>query len=394
MKTLYLDCSMGAAGDMLASALSELVEDSDSLLNKIQIPHVQIEKKNAVRSGISGTHIDVTVDAHHEDESMHEHHHHHHHHHSLKDIHHIVSHLDLSEKVKRDVMEVYTLIAQAEASVHNQTMDNIHFHEVGTRDAIADICMVCSLMEAIHPDQVIASPIHVGKGTVRCAHGILPVPAPATALLLQGIPMYAKDIESELCTPTGAALLKYYVDRFQEMPLMRVEKTGYGMGTKEFEQANCIRAFLGQTQQKSAENILELECNIDDMSAEELGYAMDVLLASKAREVFITPVIMKKNRPAQLLHVLCDEENQEEIVRLIFKHTSTIGIRIFPCTRYILDREEKEIQTSYGIIRKKISYGYGVKKEKWEYEDLLKVAQEQGISISEVKENIKERNMK
>ncbi len=284
MRTLYLDCGMGAAGDMLAAALLELIPDSDEFLEKVNglgIPGVSVEREVSVKCGITGTHMKVWVNGteeessdhdheehHHEEHgSSHEHHHHHeehghsyshehHHHHgehghshnSMSAIRHIVEgHLSLPEKVKKDIMAVYELIAQAESQVHGVPVTEIHFHEVGTMDAIADITMVCLLMDRLSPERVVASPIHTGSGQIRCAHGILPVPAPATAYILKGVPIYGGSIKGELCTPTGAALLKYFATEFGTMPVMKTESIGYGMGKKDFEAANCLRAFWGET---------------------------------------------------------------------------------------------------------------------------------------------------
>ena len=271
MKTLYLDCSMGAAGDMLASALMELLPEQDSFIerfNALSIPKVVIEKEKSVKCGITGTHISVKVDDVEEDDNMYEHHHehengdyvhehehhhehengdhvhehehhhehengdhvheheHHHHHTSMYDIEHIVSCLDASEKVKKDVLAVYNLIAEAESHAHGKPVTKIHFHEVGTMDAIADVTMVCMLMEELAPDKIIVSPVHVGSGQVKCAHGILPVPAPATAYILKDVPIYGGKINGELCTPTGAALLKYFANDFGGMPVMKTHAIG------------------------------------------------------------------------------------------------------------------------------------------------------------------------
>ena len=291
MKTLYLECGMGAAGDMLTAALLELMPDPDAVvaeLNGLGIPGVQFSKEAMSKCGIGGTHMTVRVHGEEESEEMfhhhhehhdhsheqehdhesacHEHHDHlhehedhehthehgdaghtHHHHSSLHDIEHIVcGHLNIPDQVKQDVMAVYGLIAEAESHAHGVPVTEIHFHEVGTMDAVADITAVCLLMNKIAPDQVIVSPVHVGSGHVHCAHGILPVPAPATAYILNGVPMYGGAVKGELCTPTGAALLKHFATRFGDMPVMRTEAIGYGMGKKDFEQANCIRAMLGE----------------------------------------------------------------------------------------------------------------------------------------------------
>ena len=372
MKTLYLECGMGAAGDMLTAALLELMPDPDAVvaeLNGLGIPGVQFSKEAMSKCGIGGTHMTVRVHGEEESEEMfhhhhehhdhsheqehdhesacHEHHDHlhehedhehthehthehshehthehgdaghtHHHHSSLHDIEHIIcDHLNLPDQVKQDVMAVYGLIAEAESHAHGVPVTEIHFHEVGTMDAIADITAVCLLMNKIAPDQVIVSPVHVGSGHVHCAHGILPVPAPATAYILNGVPMYGGAVKGELCTPTGAALLKHFATRFGDMPVMRTEAIGYGMGKKDFEQANCIRAMLGETED-AGDSVLQLECNVDDMTAEELGFAMETILEAGALEVYTVAAGMKKSRPGTLLSVLCHEAEKEKLVRV------------------------------------------------------------------------------
>lgn len=416
MKTLYLDCSMGAAGDMLTAALTELLPDPDSFideLNHLEIPGVQYSKEPAVKCGITGTHVHVLVNGeeegghehhHHDHEHEHEHHHHdhehehhhhdhehehehghEHHHSSLHDIEHIVSDLSVPEAVKADILAVYHLIAEAESHVHGVPVNQIHFHEVGTMDAVADVTAVCMLIRRIAPDEIVASPVHVGSGQVRCAHGILPVPAPATAYILQDIPMYSGDIKGELCTPTGAALLKHFVSRFGPMPAMRTIAIGYGMGTKDFEAANCIRAMLGETKDRT-DIVLELSCNVDDMTAEEISFAMDRLFEAGAREVYTIPIGMKKSRPGILLRAMCLEEDREQVLKAMFRHTSTIGIRESSTRRYVLKRHIETMETPYGPVRCKISAGYGTERRKYEYDDLLKIAAEQNMTLKEVRE--------
>lgn len=384
MKTIYIECNMGAAGDMLMSALLELhpnQEDFIKRLNALNIPNVNIEKTTDKKCGITGTHIRVTVGGAEENENMHEHHHSHNH---LIDIKHIVGHLNLSEKVYNDVISVYSIIAEAESKAHNCEINNIHFHEVGAMDAIADIVGVCMLIDELGADEIIASPINVGKGQVKCAHGILPVPAPATALILKDIPIYSNNINGELCTPTGAALLKYFVKKFVEMPVMKISKIGYGLGTKDFEAANCVRAFLGETENK-AERVVELMCNIDDISGERIGFAMNRLFDGGALDVFTTPINMKKSRPAILLTCICSEDKKQKMLEIMFKHTTTIGIRANILNRYTLDRREKTVHTQYGDLRIKESTGYGVIRKKAEYDDLEKIAIENNIDISDIK---------
>ena len=424
MRTLYLDCSMGAAGDMLMAALLELVPDREAFLRKMNalgVPGVTVEAQESAKCGITGTHMRILVNGmeehgyhhedeehghhhhhedeehghhhHHEDEEHGHHHHHddaehaHHHHSGIADIEHIVSHMQVSEKVKRDILAVYGLIAEAESHAHGKPVPEIHFHEVGTLDAVMDVAGVCILMEMLAPAQVVVSPVHVGCGQVRCAHGILPVPAPATAYILREVPIYGGKVRGELCTPTGAALLKYFATGFGEMPVMTVQSIGYGMGTKDFEAANCVRSMLGETKEQG-DVIAELSCNLDDMTAEEVGFAMERLLAAGALDVYTVPIGMKKSRPGVMLCVLCREQEKEELVKLLFLHTRTLGIREKQCSRYTLHRSIETIETAYGPVRKKTASGYGVTREKYEYEDLARIAGQEACSIEEIRKKL------
>lgn len=395
MRTLYIDCSMGAAGDMLTAALLELVEDKNAFvqkLNSIGLEGIEYRLEKSEKCGITGSHMSVLVHGQEEDESMHDHHHeehhHHHEHNSMDGIRHIVcDHLNISENVKKSVMDIYGIIAQAESEVHGKPVTDIHFHEVGSKDAVADVTAVCLLMEELNVEKVYASPVHVGSGTVKCAHGILPVPAPATANILKGIPVYGGSVSGELCTPTGAALLKYFVSEFREMPLMRIEKIGYGMGKKDFERANCVRVSLGETPSKK-DDVLELSFNLDDMTAEKIGFAMERFFEAGALDVYTVPVGMKKQRPGTLMRLLCKEADAEKMVREIFHHTTTNGIRQARLERYVLNRRMETIETEWGPVRNKIVSGYGTERSKLEYNDVSRIARETGMSIQEVEEKI------
>ena len=418
MKTLYLECNMGAAGDMLAAALLELHPQPEEFvrrMNSLGIPGVEFSAQPAVKCGITGTHVSVTVhgeeeesqdvhlhhhDHHHDHDHDHDHHEHehhehehhehdhghgHHHHAGMGDIRHILSHLDIPQDVREDAEEVYELIALAESHAHGRPVEEIHFHEVGALDAVADVVAVCWLIHDLEPEQILASPIHVGWGQVRCAHGILPVPAPATAHILRDVPTYGGSVEGELCTPTGAALLKHFAQSFGPSPVMRVEKIGYGMGKKDFEAANCLRAMLGETQE-GRETIAQLCCNLDDMTPEALGFVQERLWEAGALDVTTTPVGMKKNRPGVLLTCMCRLEDRERLVSLLFRHTTTLGIRESQCSRYTLSRSQRSLETPWGPVRIKTSAGWGVTREKPEYEDLAKIARDQDLPLDKVKE--------
>ena len=491
MKTLYIECAMGAAGDMLTAALLELMPDKEAALAKLNamgIPSVVFEAEPSEKCGITGTHMRVLIhgeeegaapcghmhaqeDYHehnhahehhheHEHDHVHEHHHEHDHHahthahahvqedahchdsdahdhthHHKHDAHHqahhgmaeirsLIAELAVSETVKEKALAVYQSIAEAESKVHGAEVDQIHFHEVGSMDAVADVTAVCLLMALLAPEQVIVSPIHVGSGTVLCAHGRLPVPAPATALILEGMPIYGGSVQGELCTPTGAALLKTFADSFGPMPPMTVAKTGYGMGTKDFEQANCLRAMLGESftmngigskmqtvQDAEDENtgsrgaagkdtetenpaarktaregrITEISCNLDDMTGEDIAFAAERILQAGALDVFTESIYMKKGRPAVKLTVLARPEDEERLAGEIFRHTSTIGVRIHTDRRYELARRSEQRKTPLGTIEVKISEGFGVRKEKIEFASLKQIAETSGKRLAEVR---------
>ena len=397
---------MGAAGDMLAGALVSLLskEEQESfikMINNIGVDGVKVSLSDDAKCGIVGKHFKVEIDGveeHSHDVHEHEHHHEHHEHHhhgtgpfpeELEAVTEKFNNIladDVAIVGQSDIKGVYELLAEAEAKVHGKDVSEIHFHEVGMKDALIDIASVVYLMNKLKVDKVVVSPVNVGFGKVKCAHGILPVPAPATAELVKGIPTYAGRFEGELLTPTGAALLKYYADEFSYQPLMNVIKCGYGTGNKNFESANVVKAVLGEvTDELISENIIELNCNVDDMSAEDMAYATKALIENGAKDAFVTPVIMKKGRSGMLLTVLCSAVDKERFVSLIFKHTSTIGIRVKETERIILNRHEETVHTKLGDVRVKYSEGYGVKREKPEFEDLRKLAEENNISVAEAR---------
>lgn len=385
MKTLYLDCSMGAAGDMLTAALLELVPEQLPLLLAHCPAQVRFSAEPAEKCGIRGTHMRVLV--HGEEEGHHKHHEHHHHHSTLRSIAQQVADLGLPPKIESQVLDIYMDIAQAESTVHGVPVDEVHFHEVGTLDALADITAVCLLMDVLAPDEVVVSPVHVGSGQVRCAHGILPVPAPATALLLQGIPTYGGTISGELCTPTGAALLRHFATRFGPQPVMAVNAIGYGMGKKDFPVANCLRAFLG-TVEDATQTVLELSCNLDDITAEDLAFAAEQLLSAGALDVWAQPIGMKKSRPGTMLCLLCREADRQTMVELLFRHTTTLGVREECLRRHTLSRQTQTVETEFGPVRQKISEGHGVCRRKTEWEDLARIARAEGLSLAEVRRRI------
>ena len=426
---LYIECKMGAAGDMLMSALYELLSDTQKkefvdTMNSVFGEDVRICPETKNTCGIKGTHIhvlaleaeegcdqiddykvsdhDVHTDCHkhnHRENTIHHEHSHEHHHYSFMSVKHIIEELEIDKDVKTNAVKVYEIIGNAEAHVHNSTLENIHFHEVGSLDAMADVVGCCLLFHYLKPDRIICSPIHVGNGTVKCAHGILPVPAPATTEILKGIPYYTGNINSELCTPTGAAILKYFADSFSDMPPMAIQNIGYGIGNKQFDTANAVRVFIGEkyTEQNmdksnayASDEILEISCNLDDMTGEELGYAMDILLEAGALDVFFTPIYMKKNRPAVMLSCLCKPDDMDKFTDLMFKHTTTRGVRYTNYTRSKLNSNFEEIHTNAGVVRRKISTGKNVEKVKFEFDDLKKIAKSLDMSIEDVRKLVRD----
>lgn len=398
MSVLYLECNMGVAGDMLLAAMTELQPDPAAFvarLNGLGLPGVSVSSQTVQRCGITATHLSVLVNG--EEEESHDvhhghphhshdeaEHHHHHHHAGLADVKGIIRGLDLPETVKAEACAVYDRLAQAEARAHNTAVEHIHFHEVGTMDAIADIVGVCLALHELAPEEIVCSPICVGYGQVRCAHGILPVPAPATAELLRGIPAYSGRIEGELCTPTGAALVGHFAHRFDHMPVMAVQATGYGAGKKEFPAANLVRASLGETGMETGPNetVVSLSCNLDDITGEALGYAMEVLRSAGAKEVYAVPIQMKKNRPGHLLSCICAPAQADELARLMLKHTTTLGVRRQELGRYALSRETEVLETEYGPVRVKKAWGYGVTRKKTEAEDIGRIAEENSLTFN------------
>lgn len=436
MKTLYLDCGMGAAGDMLAGALYDLLSEEQraefqNIAAAFSAVGLNVRCAAAEKCGIRGIHFAVeymNTDADeyaaciHEHEHLHEHEHchehehehthchehehnhehehehahehchehehsheheHHHSHSGLHEIEHIIRALPVSDAVKEHSLAVYKLIAEAESHAHGVPVELVHFHEVGALDAVADIVSCCALIEMLAPERIAASPVRTGSGHVHCAHGILPVPAPATAFILHGVPVYAGDIKGELCTPTGAALLKHFVHDFTAMPLMTILSQGYGMGKRDYPAANCVRALFGESpSEESADEIIELRCNIDDMTGEEIGFAFDKLLNAGAADVYTVPTGMKKNRPGIMLCVLCNAEKRSEIIRILFKHTSTLGVRECRMPRYLLQRETQTAKFEDGTIRLKTAQGFGVKRAKFEYADIAALAERRAITLA------------
>lgn len=445
MKTLYIECAMGAAGDMLTAALLDLLspEEQQAFLEQMNrlLPGVQMQVHPAQKCGVQGLHVHVLVNGeeehshdhgpvhpevhpapavhehphehdhdhehHHEHEHSHthehehphdhvhehdhphehEHGHGHHHHATMAWVEHTIQETSLPPEVKEQALEVYRTIAQAESAAHGCPVDQVHFHEVGALDAVADVTAVCLLLHILAPEKIVASPVHLGSGQVRCAHGILPVPAPATAYILQGVPAYTGTIRGELCTPTGAALLKTFAQSFGPMPVMVTEKVGIGVGSKDFEAANVLRVFWGtdaEQEQTKKDQIVELRCNLDDMTGEAIGYVCELLLEAGALDVYTVPIQMKKSRPAVLLCCLCHPSEQDKLTQLMLRHTTTWGVRASVMDRSVLTTRMVPVKTKYGVVRVKQGTGYGVKKCKVEYGDMAAAAAQAGVELAKV----------
>ena len=395
MRTLYIECKMGAAGDMLMASLYELLEDKQGFLdtmNGLGLPGVRLEAQKSSSCGIAGTHMKVTVHGEEEHEPAEGHDHDHEHHHATpRHIADLINGLKLPEKVKGQARAVYRAIAEAEARAHGCPVEHVRFHEEGALDAVADVTGVCYALYLLQPERIVVSPIHVGSGTVRCAHGVMPVPAPATAALLTGVPIYGGAIQGELCTPTGAALLAHFADSFGEMPLMAVKDTGIGIGTKTFEQANCVRAFLGEEKEETEDMILELVCNIDDMTPEALAFACTRLMELGALDVYTVAGTMKKGRPGHVLTVLCRPEKEEELARHILTQTTTNGLRVRRCGKYFLAPGMGKVRTRWGDVRVKTAKGYGITHMKPEYEDVAEVARRENLPYQRVEREVRKR---
>ncbi len=388
MRTLYLDCGMGASGDMLMAALSQVAPEGAKICDKINalgLPGVEANAQTVTKNGVTGLHIKVSVYG--EDEAEMCGHHHKHEHRSLAEVCALIDSLALPEKVRDDARAVYTLIAQAEARVHGREPGEVHFHELGTLDAVADVTGVCLLMYELGVERVVASPLRLGYGTVKCAHGELPVPAPATALLLEGVPAYGGDIEGELCTPTGAALVKYFADEFGALPEMTIERSGFGMGTRDYGRVNGLRAMLGEAVERLP-RVSELRCNLDDITAEDLAFAQELLLERGALDVYTQPLGMKKGRAGVMLSCLCEEGREAEFASLMLRHTPTLGLRVYHPERITLERRTEREQTEYGEVRIKYAAGHGVEKSKPEFEDLRRIAKETGMGLSEIRRRL------
>ncbi len=377
MKTLYFDCFCGAAGDMLVGALLDAGASFDALragLDSLDVPGYTVRADKVVKQGITATHFVVDVDP--DQPKPHRHLHH------VLDI---IGGGDLPEVVKRAATQTFDRIAECEAQVHGTTKEKIHFHEVGAIDSIVDIVGVHLGLYLLGIERVEASPLPVGFGTVKAAHGVMPVPAPATVALLEGVPTYGGDVEGELVTPTGAALVAQLAQRFGSMPMMEVSTVGYGSGTRDVPgRANVVRALVGETADavQASESIVVVEANIDDMEPELLPPLLEEAIAKGARDAFLTPILGKKGRAGHILTILCDEARVSDLTALLFLGSSTLGLRMRREQRICLEREWKTVRTDWGNIRIKIGYFEGEPTAPApEFEECRELAAEAGVPV-------------
>lgn len=394
MKVLYFDCSSGISGNMTLGALLELCDDPTYLekeLEKLHVDgyhlHISKQKKN----GITGTYVDVHLE--HEHHHDHHEHGHHHEHRNLYDVNHIIDASSIDPKAKELAKRIFMKVALAESKVHHEPLEQVHFHEVGAIDSIVDIVGTAILITHINPDKIYSSIVNDGYGFIECAHGTISVPVPATSEIFASSHVISRqiDVDTELVTPTGAAIIAELSESFGTMPTMNVSKIGWGCGSKELSIPNLLKVSLG-TIDAFNDQIVVMETNIDDCNGEVLGYTMEELFNQGALDVFFTPIFMKKNRPAYRLTVVCKEKDRSMMQDIIFKHTTTIGIRYRYEERTVLDRKIVQVDTPYGKINaKQVSCG----NDRYlypEYEDLKKIAKEHQLSIKVLYDQIKKSN--
>lgn len=410
---LYLECYSGISGDMTVAALSGLMKDRTPLfcvLDHMPVEGFSYELKQVKKSGIDAWDFLVKLDAEHEnhDHDMeylhghshthdhdhhhgHEHHHHHHEHRGLGDIFPIIDRCDMTDTAKELAKDIFRILAKAEAKAHNVPEDQVHFHEVGAVDSIVDIVAAAVCMDSLQVDGVIVPFLCEGKGTVRCQHGILPVPVPAVTNIIQdsGLKLRMTQVEGELVTPTGAAFAAAVRTEETLPETFRILNVGIGAGKRKYECPGILRAMLIETEEKQEDKICKLEANIDDSTGEQLGYVLGALMEAGARDVHYTPVYMKKNRPGWQLNVICMEEDREKLENIIFRETTTIGIRRQKMDRTVLRRSKKTVQTPYGEAEVKICEKDGMKKVYPEYESVVRLCKESGAAFQDVFESVK-----
>lgn len=385
MKVLYYDCFAGISGDMNLGALIDLGVDVNFLkseLGKLNIEGFHLEVKQDQRRGITGTKAEVVIEN--QENEKHRH---------LRHVEEIVNNSTLPDHVKINALKIFDLIAVAEGKVHNIPKERVHFHEVGALDSIADIVGAAICLDYLKVDKVMSSSIQLGGGTVKCAHGIMPVPAPATAEIVQNIPVKTGLVNHEATTPTGAAILVATVDKFTDKIDFPIIKTAYGIGNRDSEVPNVLRVYLcediEETEDVSTENAIVLESNIDDMNPEHYDFVLEQLFKAGASDAWLVPIMMKKSRPGATLSVLCKENLVSKMKEIVFTHSTSIGIREYSVNKNMLRREETAVETKYGTVRIKNSFFRGkLVRSKPESEDCKILAEKHQISISEVEKEV------
>ena len=381
MRVLYYDCFSGISGDMNLGALTDLGVDKEYLINQLLMLNLNeyellIYREN--KMGIEGNRVDVVLN-----------HQENHHHRNLKDIENIINSSLLSQEVKSLSLKMFNKVAEAEGKIHGKSIYEVHFHEVGAVDSIVDIVGAAICILYLKVDKILCSTVEVGSGFVKCAHGVLPVPAPATAEILKGIPIKSLNVPFEATTPTGAAILSANVNSFTDKKEFTISRIGYGLGKKDGNIPNILRVYLGDENVKDIVKVEEviISCNIDDMNTENYDYIMERLFIAGAKDVYLTPIIMKKGRPGIMLSVLCQSEKEEELKEIIFRESSTIGIRKYMVLKEMLHRESYKTLTSLGEIGVKTVFYKGEQlRHKFEYEDCKKIARENRVPIIKVYE--------
>lgn len=384
MRTLYFDCFAGASGNMILGALIAAGVDPAELkaeLGKLKLPDFELNVEKVDRSGISSTHVGVRIP----DEKKHRH---------LPEIERIINESSLSPTVRDRSLAIFRHLAEAEAAVHGIAVEKVHFHEVGALDAIIDIVGSCIGFEFLGIEQFACSKIHVGSGFVEMEHGKFPVPPPAVAELLRGIPFYSTEITGELITPTGAAVISTLCESYGQIPELKLEVSGYGAGTRKYEKfPNVLRVMIGESKSVSRETMTDtlslLETNIDDLSPQLLGHFMDRAFEEGALDCWFTSIQMKKNRPATLVSVLCRAADEQKFLNLFYRETSTIGVRVQSVERHSLERTIEKIETEFGEISMKTAYaGNEAVNRKPEFEDLKAAAAAHGVSAKQVEDAV------
>jgi len=409
MKILYYDCFAGISGDMNLGALLDLGVDKDYLIQELAklsiADEFHIEVKKTQKMGITGTKVDVILtkdinthvhDHKHNHEHSHSHGHnhnhdhtHHHEHRNLNSINAIIDNSQLNENVKRISKDIFNVVSKAEAKVHGKSIDEVHFHEVGAIDSIVDIIGAAICIDSLKVDRIIASTIELGGGFVKCAHGLIPIPAPATTEILKDIPTHIGRVNFETTTPTGAAILKSIVDEFTDAMNFKIIRTGYGLGTKDFEIPNVLRVFLAESTEQKTDYIIKentiLEVNIDDMNPELFGFIEEKLFEKGALDVYRTPIVMKKGRIATKLSILVDDETESKIENILLQETSTLGIRKYKVKKKMLKRYIINICTKYGEVPVKLGMYKGeILKFKPEFEVCKRLAKDNNVLINDI----------